>query len=239
MLVHFQGQTRNWQFYYLSRIEKRNISILPFLRLSPQILTIGGGNIPNDAIPSWKHEESTSVALLSPVCLFSILSIPTEGGTYPGWGCGLDMSNPPMKEAPVISNGWWGILNYVALSDCSWEKINYIKMYLIFQHFRSYFDVTRYNWITKPEVYILQMEQVYFPNFFFAHATMKTLKIWIPSPDPPNNYFLLHFWAVIFRKMKKMLNFCPKVGKICKGTGFLPKILQRYRFYSNPPPADE
>ena len=166
MLVHFQGQTRNWQFYYLSRIEKRNISILPFLRLSPQILTIGGGNIPNDAIPSWKHEESTSVALLSPVCLFSILSIPTEGGTYPGWGCGLDMSNPPMKEAPVISNGWWGILNYVALSDCSWEKINYIKMYLIFQHFRSYFDVTRYNWITKPEVYILQMEQVYFPNFF-------------------------------------------------------------------------
>ena len=166
MLVHFQGQTRNWQFYYLSRIEKRNISILPFLRLSPQILTIGGGNIPNDAIPSWKHEESTSVALLSPVCLFSILSIPTEGGTYPGWGCGLDMSNPPMKEAPVISNGWWGILNYVALSDCSWEKINYIKMYLIFQHFRSYFDVTRYNWTTKPEVYILQMEQVYFPNFF-------------------------------------------------------------------------
>ena len=25
-----------------------------------------------------------------------------------------------------------------------------------------------------PEVYILQMEQVYFPKFFFAHATMET-----------------------------------------------------------------
>ena len=39
---------------------------------------------------------------------------------------------------------------------------------------------------------------------------------------------------MIFRKIQKMHNFCPKIETIFSGTGFLPKILQRYRFF--PPP---
>ena len=29
-------------------------------------------------------------------------------------------------------------------------------MYLILQHFRSYFDVTRYNWTTKPRLHFTE-----------------------------------------------------------------------------------
>ena len=36
----------------------------------------------------------------------------------------------------------------------------------------------------NPEVYILQMEQVYFPNFFFAHATWKPKKFEFQAQTP-------------------------------------------------------
>ena len=58
------------------------------------------------------------------------------------------------------------------------------------------------------EVYIPQMVQVLFPNtipgvpvFFPEFFSGLTFKIIISSPDPPNNYFLLYFWAIISQKI--------------------------------------
>ena len=40
-----------------------------------------------------------------------------------------------------------------------------------------------------------------------------TFKILISSPDPPNNYFLLHFWAIISPKNLKFTHFWVKIWK--------------------------
>ena len=43
------------------------------------------------------------------------------------------------------------------------------------------------------EVYIPQMVQVFFPRSSSGRSTQGNSKIDFFNPDPPNNYFLLHF----------------------------------------------